>query len=190
MFQGSTFRECLIEDLKQWKIDVHAQTPWWKLWKHTIYACTMYHGFNCIFWYRVNRSMLRYSRLLARILSVRRYYLFANDISFLADIGPGCKINHTSDIVIGAGAVIGRNARIYNGVTIGAKHFDRPDEKPHIGNDVTIGTGAKILGSISVGDMVTIGALTLCTKSVESGCIVVGNPMRILQKESINEDKS
>lgn len=148
--------------------------------KGLITAFTFDHGFACVFMYRINHLLYRRSPRIARLFGVWRYYTFANDVSYAASIGPGFKICHTSDIVIGARVHIGENCTIYNGVTLGAKYFDRPDEKPVVGNGVTVGTGAKILGPITIGDGALIGALTFCDKSVPASTTAVGNPMRII----------
>lgn len=174
-----SFRDCVVADLAAWGIPVNSGTFGIVLLKHVIYAGIFYHGFACVFCYRLNVRLNRISRLLARLFGVWRFYTFANDISYYAEIGPGLKINHTTDIVIGKGTIIGRGCSIYNGVTIGAKRFDKPDEKPLIGDDVTIGTGAKVLGKITVGNRAIIGALTLCTVSVPDGALAIGNPVTI-----------
>jgi serine O-acetyltransferase len=140
------------------------------------------HSFACVFMLRMNAVIGRRSRLLGEFFAARRYYLFANDISYKATIGPGFRIHHTSDIVIGKYATLGSHCHVYNGVTIGAKSSEQSDRMPAIGNSVTIGTGAKILGDITVGDHAVIGALTFCNKSVPAHTVAVGNPMRFLDK--------
>jgi serine O-acetyltransferase len=84
--------------------------------------------------------------------------------------------------VIGA-TRIGRDALIYNGVTIGAKTMDVGYDvmrRPIIGDGVTIGAGAKVLGGIVVGDRVTIGANAVVTRSVPPQAIVAGVPARVI----------
>ncbi|MBE5958644.1 MAG: serine acetyltransferase [Lachnospiraceae bacterium] len=78
-------------------------------------------------------------------------------------------------IIISPNARIGKNAKIFQQVTIGIADFDG-DKKdvPIIGNNVTIGAGAKILGAISVGDNVKIGANSVITKDVPDNCTIVG----------------
>jgi serine O-acetyltransferase len=82
--------------------------------------------------------------------------------------------------VIGAWR-IGSNATIFQGVTLGAKELDmRFDFKlrPEIGDNVVLGSGAKILGGIHIGDNVTVGANSVVLKSVKANSIVVGIPAR------------
>jgi len=138
------------------------------------------HGFACVFWYRVNRVIyLRGWHRCAKFMHTQRYYKFANDISYLADIGPGLKICHVSDIVIGAHAILGSGCTIFNGVTIGSKRVVDSHIKPTVGSGVYIGTGAKVLGDIIIGDNVTIGALTFCDQNIPTGSTAYGNPLVI-----------
>lgn len=83
-------------------------------------------------------------------------------------------------IYLAPDVVIGENVIIYQQVTIGQKN---PDDTgaPHIGNNVLIGAGAKILGNIHIGNNVRIGANCVVTKNVPDECIVIGNPMVIIK---------
>ncbi|WP_369698783.1 serine O-acetyltransferase [Microbacterium terrisoli] len=103
-----------------------------------------------------------------------------------ADLLPGCKIGggllirHANGIVIGSGAVIGKNCTILQQVTIGASDasFYGKQAYPLIGNSVTLGTGAKVLGNVSVGDNATIGANAVVTHNVLPHDTVAGVPAR------------
>lgn len=88
---------------------------------------------------------------------------------------------HFGGIFINPNAVIGKNCRILNDVTIGAKKFGHK-ESPTIGNDVTIGTGAKVLGPIKVGDGAIIGAGCVVMKSVPEGATVVNVSTEMIVK--------
>ena len=108
--------------------------------------------------------------------------VFSSDISCRARIGPGLLIMHGHDIVIGADVSIGKNCKIFNGVTIGNKDTGRSSfhAQPFIGNDVLIGTGAKVLGPITIGDCVKIGANAVVLTDVPNGAVAVGVPARII----------
>lgn len=90
--------------------------------------------------------------------------------------GPGLSIAHYGTIVVNANAKIGRNCRIQEGVNIGASGGDRA---PMIGNNVFIGTGAKIIGNIVIGDNVAIGAGAVVIHSfTENGITLAGIPAK------------
>jgi serine O-acetyltransferase len=109
-----------------------------------------------------------------------------------ADVLPGCKIGaglrieHPVGIVIGAGVVIGQNCTIMQGVTIGVKHIDRTfnDHKyPIIGDNVSIGSKASILGGIHVGSDSIIGAHAVVTTDASAGSNLVGIPAREVRRD-------
>ena len=95
--------------------------------------------------------------------------------------GPGLQINH-GKIVVGCYSKIGANCKILSDVTIGIANLtDDRHLAPKIGDNVIIGTGARILGNIVVADNVVIGANAVVTKSIEEkGAIVVGIPAKII----------
>ncbi len=93
-----------------------------------------------------------------------------------AQIGRGMFIDHGSGVVIGETAEIGDNVTIYQGVTLGGTGFQTGKRHPTVGNDVVIGSGAKLLGPITVGDGAKIGANTVVIHDVPANSTVVGNP--------------
>ncbi len=93
-----------------------------------------------------------------------------------ARIGRGFFIDHGSGVVIGETAVIGDCVTLYQGVTLGGTGFQTGKRHPTVGNCVTIGSGAKLLGPIAVGDNAKIGANTVVVEDVPPGATVVGNP--------------
>jgi serine O-acetyltransferase len=96
-------------------------------------------------------------------------------------IGKNFRIEHFGGIVVSGFANLGDNCIIRNGVTIGLRHTHQPSA-PRIGNNVDIGTGAKLLGNISIGNNVLIGANAVVLENVPSNCIAVGVPARILKR--------
>lgn len=125
-----------------------------------------------------------YTWLWQRFGGSAPYYLYTYlrarmgcDIGLGAVIGPGLRVVHRADIVIGSSAVLGADVDVYNGVTIGTR---RPplNEMPTIGDRVVICSGAKVLGSIKVGDDVVIAANAVVLDDVESGATVAGIPAR------------
>lgn len=95
-----------------------------------------------------------------------------------AVVGKNFRIDHFGGVIISGYAIIGDNCIVRNGVTIGLKHTDIP-EAPCIGNNVDIGSGAKILGNIKIGDNVKIGANAVVLQDVPNNCIAVGVPAKI-----------
>jgi serine O-acetyltransferase len=93
-----------------------------------------------------------------------------------AKIGSELFIDHGSGVVIGETAEIGRRVTLYQGVTLGGTGFQPGKRHPTLGDNVTVGSGAKLLGPISVGDNAKIGANTVVVEDVPPGATVVGNP--------------
>ncbi len=93
-----------------------------------------------------------------------------------AQIGAEPFIDHGSGVVIGETAEIGDRVTIYQGVTLGGTGFARGKRHPTIDHDVTIGSGAKLLGPITVGHCAKIGANTVVVSDVPADSTVVGNP--------------
>jgi serine O-acetyltransferase len=93
-----------------------------------------------------------------------------------AKIGPEFFIDHGSGVVIGETAEIGLRVTLYQGVTLGGTGFQRGKRHPTLGDNVTVGSGAKLLGPISVGDGAKVGANTVVVEDVPPGSTVVGNP--------------
>ncbi len=93
-----------------------------------------------------------------------------------ARIGGEFFIDHGSGVVIGETAEIGERVTLYQGVTLGGTGFQRGKRHPTLGDNVTVGSGAKLLGPIAVGDGAKIGANTVVVEDVPPGSTVVGNP--------------
>jgi serine O-acetyltransferase len=119
---------------------------------------------------------------IAKLVSFANFFIFGIEISVRCRIGPGLLLPHTQGTVIGAWS-IGSNAIIFQGVTLGARDVDFQYSKisrPVIGNNVIIGSGAKVLGGLIVGDGARIGANSVVLKSVPSMTLAVGAPARIV----------
>lgn len=101
-----------------------------------------------------------------------------------AVIGSDFFIDHGAGVVIGETAEIGDRVTIYQGVTLGGTGFARGKRHPTVGDDVTIGSGAKLLGPVKVGSASKVGANTVVVEDVPSRTTVVGNPGRPVRVES------
>jgi len=102
-----------------------------------------------------------------------------------AEIGKNFFIDHGSGTVIGETTEIGDNVTIYQNVTLGGTSLEQKKRHPTVGNNVVIGTGAKVLGPITIGDNVKIGANSVVTKNVPANSVVVGVPGRIVSRNGI-----
>ena len=119
---------------------------------------------------------------LAKIVSLINFFAFGIEISVRCPIGPGLFLPHTQGTVIGAWR-IGTNATIFQGVTLGAKEIDftyTELSRPTLGDEVTIGSGAKVLGGISIANHVRVGANSVVLSNIPRGGLAVGAPARII----------
>lgn len=111
-----------------------------------------------------------------RAISAGARLLTGIEIHPAAQIGEGLFIDHGMGVVIGETASLGSNVTLYQGVTLGGTGFAVGKRHPSVGSDVTIGSGAKLLGPITVGDRSKIGANSVVIHDVPEGSTVVGNP--------------
>ncbi len=105
-----------------------------------------------------------------------------------ARIGQGLFIDHGSGVVIGETAEIGSRVTIYQGVTLGGTGLQPGKRHPTLGDDITVGSGAKLLGPIEVGDCAKVGANTVVVSDVPSNSTVVGNPGHVVKVDGRRND--
>ena len=114
--------------------------------------------------------------LLPRMIAYLTRAVTGIEIHPAAQIGNAFFIDHGSGVVIGETARIGDCVTLYQGVTLGGTGFQPGKRHPTLGDNVTVGSGAKLLGPIAVGDGAKIGANTVVVEDVPAGATVVGNP--------------
>ena len=119
---------------------------------------------------------------LARLISQISRFFTGIEIHPGATIGKRNLFDHGMGIVIGETAEIGDNCVIYHGVTLGGVSTSKTKRHPTLKNNVTVGTGAKLLGNITVGNNVKIGANSVVLKDVPDNAVAVGIPARIIPK--------
>ena len=146
-------------------------------------------GFHAILIYRVAHWLWQKKfHLTARILSQFARFLTGIEIHPGAQIGYGFMIDHGMGVVIGETAKIGNNVTLYHDVTLGGrKLYDKNGKKlakrhPSIGDNVTIGSGAQILGPITLGNNVKIGSNAIVIHDIPNDSTVVNTPAYIVQK--------
>jgi serine O-acetyltransferase len=114
--------------------------------------------------------------VLPRLMAAVSRSLTGIEIHPAAEIGCGLFIDHGMGVVIGETVEIGQNVTLYQGVTLGGTGFSTGKRHPTIQDNVTIGSGAKLLGPITVGHGSKVGANTVVIHDVPPNCTVVGNP--------------
>jgi serine O-acetyltransferase len=140
-----------------------------------------YPGVHAVWGHRISsRLWRRNAKLAARLVAEITRVLTGVEIHPAAKLGTGLFIDHATGVVIGETAEVGDDVTIYHGVTLGGTSLDRGKRHPTIGDRVTIGAGAKVLGPITIGEDSQIGANAVVVKPVPPGSIVVGVPGQII----------
>ncbi len=152
--------------------------------RSTLELVLCYPGIHAVWGYRVSHWLWRHNRtLLGRFCSALTEQLTGVDIHPGAVLGPGLFIDHATGVVIGETAEIGADVTIYHGVTLGGTSLHRGKRHPTVGDRVTIGAGAKVLGPITVGHDSRIGANAVVVKDVPPDSVVVGVPGQIIHRK-------
>lgn len=150
-------------------------------------------GFRFLVWFRLcafsrSRPLLKY--VLCPLARWRLWQLtcrFGISIPPDTDIDAGFYIGHFGGIVVNGACRIGRNCNISQGVTLGGTNRGARKGCPHIGNQVYIGPGAKVIGGVRVGDHAAIGANSVVTRDVPENAVVVGVPARIISQNGAQD---
>ncbi|MFB5678967.1 serine O-acetyltransferase [Paenibacillus terreus] len=145
---------------------------------HAIWAHRIAHAFYKRRWCTLSRIISQFSRFMTGI-----------EIHPGARIGERLFIDHGMGVVIGETCEIGNDVVIYQGVTLGGTGKEKGKRHPTIGNNVVIGSGAKILGSFTVGDQSNIGSNSVVLKEVPPNSTVVGIPGKIVRQDGKRRDR-
>ena len=152
--------------------------------RSTIEILLCYPGLHAIWVHRVaHRLWVKDHIFWARLLSHISRFFTGIEIHPAAKIGKRVFIDHGMGVVIGETAEVGDDVLIYMGVVLGGTALERVKRHPTIGNNVVIGSGASVLGPITVGDGAKIGAGAVVVRTVPAGATVVGVPGRIAGPE-------
>jgi len=149
-----------------------------------IFLC--YPGFQAIFMHRFTHKLweLKFP-LIPRLLSQLNRSLTGIEIHPGARIGKKVFIDHGMGVVIGETAEIGNNCLLYQGVTLGGTGKSHGKRHPTLEENVVVGAGAKVLGSITVGANTRIGAGSVVVRSVKGNSTVVGVPGRVVHQSGV-----
>lgn len=152
--------------------------------KNILEVILLYSGLHAIIAYRVAHVFyLAKIPFLPRFISQVTKFFTGIEIHPGATIGKGFFIDHGMGVVIGETSVIGDNVTLFQGVTLGGTGKEKGKRHPTLGSNIVVGTGAKVLGNIKVGDGVMIGANAVVVKDVPDDSTVVGVPGRVVKKE-------
>lgn len=154
---------------------------------HSAWEVFLYPSFIVMRYYRrAHKHYLKGHFFRARYWSQKGVRKTGIEIHPGAQIGKGFFIDHGTGVIIGETTIIGDNVTLYQGVTLGGTGKEQGKRHPTIGNNVMISTGAKVLGSFTIGDNSKIGAGSVVLEEVPPGSTVVGVPGRVVKR--INPD--
>jgi len=153
--------------------------------RNVIEIFLLYSGLHAVANHRIAHFFYRiHLKFIARAISQMSRFFTGIEIHPGAQIGKGLFIDHGMGVVIGETAVIGDNCTIYQNVTLGGTGKDKGKRHPTLGNNVLVGSGAKVLGPFSVGDNSKIAANAVVLSEVPENCTCVGVPARVVRKNN------
>ncbi|MFX1390627.1 MAG: serine O-acetyltransferase [Promethearchaeota archaeon] len=158
--------------------------------KSLIEVLTSYPGIKAILLYRIAHFFWKIGMpFIPRYISEIARELTGIEIHPGAEIGSDFFIDHGTGCVIGETTEIGNNVTIFSGVVLGGTNIKPVKRHPTLGNNIVIGTGAKILGPVKIGDNVKIGANSVVVTDVPSNSVVVGVPGKVITREGEKIEK-
>jgi serine O-acetyltransferase len=158
--------------------------------KSVIEIVLCYPGLHAILLHRLAHPLYRAGvPLLPRLISQFARWMTGIEIHPGARIGRRFFIDHGMGVVIGETAEIGDDVLLYQGVTLGGTGKESGKRHPTLGNRVVVGTGAKVLGNIKIGDNARIGAGSVVIHPVPDNCTVVGIPGKVVRSRADASDQ-
>jgi serine O-acetyltransferase len=143
-----------------------------------------YAGLHAVWAYYLSHWMWNHGlHLLARLLSEWARFLTGIEIHPGAQIGRRLFIDHGMGVVIGETSIIGDDVTMYQGVTLGGTGKETGKRHPTLGSNVSIGSGAKLLGNIRIGDNCRVGAGSVVLRDVPDNSTIVGVPGHIVLRD-------
>ena len=142
----------------------------------------LYQGVHALIWHRFAHWFYQHKMFfVARLISQIARFFTLIEIHPGAQLGHGILIDHGTGVVIGETAVVGDNCTIYQGVTLGGVGTKKGKRHPTLGNNVMVGSGAKVLGPFTVGDNARIAAGAVVLSAVPEDCTAVGVPAHVVR---------
>jgi len=158
--------------------------------KSTLEIVLLYQGFHALILHRLAHKLYKLKvPFLPRLISQFSRFITGIEIHPGATIGKNFFIDHGMGVVIGETAIIGDNCLVYQGVTLGGTGKECGKRHPTIGNNVTLGAGAILLGNISIGDNSNVGAGSVVIKSAKENSTLVGVPARVVKEKNFVQGK-
>ena len=151
--------------------------------RHSLEIALSYPGLHAVWAHRLSHRLWGHGfMLLARALSTVSRWFTGVEIHPGAVLGPGLFIDHAMGVVIGETAEVGADVTMYHGATLGGTSLKRGKRHPTLGDRVTVGAGAKILGNVTIGHDSRIGANAVVVKDVPPNSVVVGVPGQVIAR--------
>ncbi len=143
-----------------------------------------YPGVHALVLHRLAHRLWRAGwPVTARFVSHVSRFLTGIEIHPAARLGRGVFIDHGMGVVIGETAEVGENVTLYQGVTLGGTSLKREKRHPTLERNVVVGTGAAVMGAITVGEGTRIGAGSVVVKDVPPNSVVVGVPGKVISRD-------
>ena len=176
---------CFLSELKEGILeDVAAVRERDPAARSDIEVMLLYSGVHAMLAYRVAHKLYVNEKFLpARAVSQLARFLTGIEIHPGAQIGKRLMIDHGSGVVIGETCIIGDDCTIYQGVTLGGTGKDTGKRHPTLGNNVMVGSGAKVLGPFKLGDGAKIAAGAVVLKEIPAGATAVGIPAKVVRRK-------
>ena len=172
--------------LSSWIADfriIFERDPAARNWLEVLFC---YPGLQALLFHRLSHQLFKLGiPFIPRLISHIARFLTGVEIHPGAQIGRGVFIDHGMGVVIGETAIIGDYCLIYQGVTLGGTGKECGKRHPTLGENVVVGSGAKVLGNLQIGNNVRIGAGSVVLRDVPSDCTVVGVPGRIIYRSGV-----
>jgi serine O-acetyltransferase len=157
--------------------------------RNTLEVAVLYPGAHAVAAHRVSHWLWgKGAKFPARAFSQFARFATGIEIHPGAQIGKRLFIDHGAGVVIGETAEIGDDVTLYHGVTLGGVSLEKTKRHPTVGDGVTIGAGAKVLGPVTIGEGSRVGANSVLLRSVPPDSVVVGVPGQIIESRGTQSE--